>query len=199
VWPQRSRAWKARPGIRLSRDAWPFAQLSTPPHRPLLSVGDRQRPMLRARGGHGRRGRAALQRGGEGHQLEPEGEVRGPRSTTLPGERDGPAGLRAGEETLLRGDPLASTDVVYEGLRSHNDEDHRVILTRFLAELEREDSGGRIDHGLGGLAAQAPGGSRHGSVAGDGVGVCAGADGRRGGCAVRRAAGSALGGPGQPA
>jgi putative transposase len=60
--------------------------------------------------------------------------------------------------------------VVYEGLRSHNDEDHRVILTRFLAELEREDSGGRIDHGLGGLAAQAPGGSRHGSVAGDGVG-----------------------------
>jgi hypothetical protein len=35
-----------------------------------LSVGDRQRPMLRARGGHGRRGRAALQRGGEGHQLD---------------------------------------------------------------------------------------------------------------------------------
>jgi hypothetical protein len=61
LWPgcgpnvaQRSQAWKARPGIRLSRDAWPFAQLSTPPHRPLLSVGDRQRPMLRARGGHGR-------------------------------------------------------------------------------------------------------------------------------------------------
>ena len=25
-------------------------------------------------------------------------------------------------------------------MRSHNDEDHRVILTRFLAELEREDA-----------------------------------------------------------
>ena len=35
--------------------------------------------------------------------------LRGPRSTTLPGERDGPAQVRAGEETLLRGDPLASS------------------------------------------------------------------------------------------
>ena len=34
------------------------------------------------------------------------------------------------------------------GLRSHNDEDHRVILTRFLAELVKEDNGGRIDDGL---------------------------------------------------
>jgi hypothetical protein len=32
--------------------------------------------------------------------------LRDPRSTTLPGERDGPAQVRAGEETLLRGDPL---------------------------------------------------------------------------------------------
>jgi len=28
--------------------------------------------------------------------------------------------------------------VVYEGLRSDNSKGHRVILTRFLAELERE-------------------------------------------------------------
>jgi hypothetical protein len=35
--------------------------------------------------------------------------LRGPRSTTLPGERGGPVRVRAGEETLLRGDPLAST------------------------------------------------------------------------------------------
>ena len=43
-----------RPGIRLSRDAWPLAQLSPSLDRPLLSVGDRQGPMLRARRGHGR-------------------------------------------------------------------------------------------------------------------------------------------------
>jgi hypothetical protein len=38
---------------------------------------------------------------------------------------------------------LASTAVVYEGLsspRSHNNEDHRVIFTRFLAEHVKEDT-----------------------------------------------------------
>ena len=34
------------------------------------------------------------------------------------------------------------------GLRSHNNEDHRVILTRLLAEHVKEDNGGRIDDGL---------------------------------------------------
>ena len=34
----------------------------------------------------------------------------GSRSTTLPGERDGPAQVRSGEETLLRGDPLVVGD-----------------------------------------------------------------------------------------
>ena len=34
------------------------------------------------------------------------------------------------------------------GLRSHNDEDHRVILTRFLTEHVKVDNGGRIDDGL---------------------------------------------------
>ena len=37
-------------------------------------------------------------------QIPGAGHLRGPRSTTLPGERDGPARVRAGEETLLRGD-----------------------------------------------------------------------------------------------
>jgi len=36
---------------------------------PLLSERDRQLPVLRARGGHGRRGRRWLRRGGDGHQL----------------------------------------------------------------------------------------------------------------------------------
>jgi hypothetical protein len=31
--------------------------------------------------------------------------------------------------------------VVYEGLRSHNSKDHRVILTRFLTEYMKEDVG----------------------------------------------------------
>jgi hypothetical protein len=31
--------------------------------------------------------------------------LRGSRSTTLPGKRDGPAQIRSGEESLLRGDP----------------------------------------------------------------------------------------------
>jgi len=37
-------------------------------NRPLLSVGDRQGPMLRARGGHGRRARTHLAPDGDGHQ-----------------------------------------------------------------------------------------------------------------------------------
>jgi hypothetical protein len=36
---------------------------------PLLTVSDRQMPMLRARGGHGRRGPTALRRGGDGHKV----------------------------------------------------------------------------------------------------------------------------------
>ena len=50
VWPRRSRAWKARPGAPLSRDVRLMAQLSA--SRPtLLSVRDRQEPVLRAPGG----------------------------------------------------------------------------------------------------------------------------------------------------
>jgi len=55
-----SRAWKARPSGPLSRDPTPMAQLKVSLDRPLLSVVDRQRPMLRARRGHGRRGRTRL-------------------------------------------------------------------------------------------------------------------------------------------
>jgi len=36
---------------------------------PLLSVGHRQGPVLRARGGHGRRGPRWLGPGGDGHKL----------------------------------------------------------------------------------------------------------------------------------
>jgi hypothetical protein len=38
-------------------------------HRPLLTVGDRCEPMLRARRGHGRRGRRCSKPAGDGHQL----------------------------------------------------------------------------------------------------------------------------------
>lgn len=63
--------------------------------------------------------------------------------------------------------PLASTTWCTRGLsgsRSHNDEDHRVIFTRFLAEHVKEDGGGRS----------------------------AGTDERRGRRAVQRAVGRAL-------
>jgi hypothetical protein len=46
-----------------------MAQVRAACCRPLLPVSDRQLPMLPARGGHGRRGPTALQRGGDGHKL----------------------------------------------------------------------------------------------------------------------------------
>jgi hypothetical protein len=64
-----SRAWKARPGSTFTPDASPMAQVRTACCRPLLTVSDRQMPMLRARGGHGRRGPTVLQRGGDGPNL----------------------------------------------------------------------------------------------------------------------------------
>jgi hypothetical protein len=70
MWPRWSRAWKARPGSPFRPDGWQMAQLSPSPDRPLLSVGDHQGPVLRARGGHGRRGRRWLWPGSNGHQLD---------------------------------------------------------------------------------------------------------------------------------
>jgi hypothetical protein len=69
MWPHGSRAWKVRPGSPLSRDPAPMAQARSVCDRPLLTVRDRQVPVLRARGGHGRRGRLWLRRGGDGHKL----------------------------------------------------------------------------------------------------------------------------------
>jgi hypothetical protein len=64
-----SRAWKARPVPAFRPDATPMTQVRAACCRPLLSVSDRQLPMLRARGGHGRQGPSALQHGGDGHEL----------------------------------------------------------------------------------------------------------------------------------
>jgi hypothetical protein len=64
-----SRAWKARPVPSPWPDATPMAQVKAGCCRPLLTVSDRQLPMLRARGGHGRRGRSWLRPGGDGHKL----------------------------------------------------------------------------------------------------------------------------------
>jgi hypothetical protein len=65
----RSRAWKAPPGSSSMPDARPMPQVRSSCSRPLLSVGDRQMPVLRARGGHGRRGPTAFRHGGDGHKL----------------------------------------------------------------------------------------------------------------------------------
>jgi len=63
------RAWKARPVPSSWPDATPMAQVTAACCRPLLTVSDRQMPVLRARGGHGRRGPTALQRAGAVHKL----------------------------------------------------------------------------------------------------------------------------------
>jgi hypothetical protein len=50
-----SQAWKARPVPPSRPDPTPMAQVRAACCRPLLTVSDRQLPMLRAHGGHGRR------------------------------------------------------------------------------------------------------------------------------------------------
>jgi hypothetical protein len=60
VWPGRSRAWKTRPGSPYTPDAAPLPQARLSGEGPLFTVRYRQAPMLRARGGHGRRGRTWL-------------------------------------------------------------------------------------------------------------------------------------------
>jgi hypothetical protein len=72
MWP-RSRAWKARPVPSSWPAATPLPQLRASLDRPLLTVSDRQMPMLQARGGHGRRGPGWLGRGGDGYHLNPRG------------------------------------------------------------------------------------------------------------------------------
>jgi hypothetical protein len=74
--PPVTRAWRARPGTPVSRDGTPMAQVSVLPHRPLLSVGNREGPSLRARGG-ARPARTKLaQVWQRWSQAEPEGETR---------------------------------------------------------------------------------------------------------------------------
>jgi hypothetical protein len=51
-----SRAWRARPVPSSRPDATPMPQVRSVCDRPFLTVSDRQMPVLRARGGHGRRG-----------------------------------------------------------------------------------------------------------------------------------------------
>ena len=100
MWPQRSRAWKARPGSPLSRDPTPTAQVRLVRDRPLLTVRDRQMPVLRARGGHGRRGPGALQRGGNGYKLNRR--VRPVHDDHLPRWQAAPAARQPGWQTSRR-------------------------------------------------------------------------------------------------
>jgi hypothetical protein len=69
VWPRPSRAWKARSVPSSWPDATPTPQVRTSWDRPLLPVSDRQMPVLRACGGHSRRGRTWLGPGSDGHKL----------------------------------------------------------------------------------------------------------------------------------
>ena len=71
------------------------------------------------------------------------------------------------------------------GLRSHNDEDHRVILTRFLAEHVKENNGSRIDEDLLGWLRKHLEAADSDLLREMVLGFCAGADGCRGRRAAR--------------
>jgi hypothetical protein len=75
MWPQRSRPWKARPGSPLSRDPTPMAQVKSVCDGPLLTVRDRQLPMLRAAEGTACETNPALA-WPRWSQAQPEGEGR---------------------------------------------------------------------------------------------------------------------------
>ena len=77
-----SRAWKARPVPSSRPDATPMPQVRASWDRPLLTVSDRQMPMLRPRGGHGRRGPSWIGRSSDGHKLNRR--VRSSRDDHLP-------------------------------------------------------------------------------------------------------------------
>src|SRR5512132_1263845 len=67
--PKRSRAWQARPLPVIRPVATPMGLVRASWDGPLLTVRDRQMPVLQARGGYGRRGRTWLGPGTDGHQL----------------------------------------------------------------------------------------------------------------------------------
>jgi hypothetical protein len=73
-----------------------MAQVKALPEGPLLSVEDREGPLLRARGGHGRRGPGWLGSGSDGHKLNRR--VRPDRDDHLPRWQ---ALVRARGSTLL--------------------------------------------------------------------------------------------------
>jgi hypothetical protein len=105
MWPRRSRAWKARPVPSFGPDAAPMPQVRPECDRPLLTVKDRQWPMLRARGGHGRRGRRPwLWRSSDGHKLNRR--VRPSAMTTcLVGKGGRPAAVGLRGSNPPSGDP----------------------------------------------------------------------------------------------
>jgi len=79
-----------------------MAQVKALLERPLLSVGDREGPLLRARGGHGRRRPRWLGSGSDGHKLN--WRVRPVRSDHLPRWRAA-AGGAAAQGTHARAPP----------------------------------------------------------------------------------------------
>jgi hypothetical protein len=91
-----------------------MAQARASLDRPLLTVGDPQSPVLRARGGHGRRGRSWLRRGSDGHKLNRR--VRPVHDDHLPRWQEpqarGNPWLRAAEGTTDMAISLYSSDNV---------------------------------------------------------------------------------------
>jgi hypothetical protein len=69
MWPSGPELGRRVPARRPGPDAPPMTQVRSGRDRPLLTVRDRQLPLLRARGGHGRRGRSWRRRSDDGHKL----------------------------------------------------------------------------------------------------------------------------------
>jgi len=104
MWPHQVPSLEGVSGPSFGPDSAPLLQVKASMDRPWLTVSDRQMPMLRARGGHGRRGRRSSKPGGDGHQLYRRA---GPAHDDHLPRWQGPDGARGSSRTHLRSFRLA--------------------------------------------------------------------------------------------
>ena len=104
MWPHQVPSLEGVSGPSFGPDSAPLLQVKASMDRPWLTVSDRQMPMLRAGGGHGRRGRRSSKPGGDGHQLYRRA---GPAHDDHLPRWQGPDGARGSSRTHLRSFRLA--------------------------------------------------------------------------------------------
>jgi len=104
MWPHQVPILEGASGPVVLAAAAALLQAKASMDRPWLTVSDRQMPMLRAGGGHGRRGRRSSKPGGDGHQLYRRA---GPAHDDHLPRWQGPEGARGSSRTHLRSFRLA--------------------------------------------------------------------------------------------